>query len=119
MRLKARLLRIATLLLSYLPTALPENEPAHLAWSDSILELAGYPGNDSVRSAVASMVLHLDAGRTRASKQSFVAQIKRSIANQAAYNIMNDIKEKEKAARERQLKEASEAVVQETKEVRV
>ncbi len=112
-QLVSKLLRIATLLASHVPSRLPENDVEHAAWAGSVLSIAGYPDNDSLRCALATMILHLDASRTRASKQSFIKQIKRSIANQAAYNAMSEFKAREKAARGQQLSETSKAVVQE------
>lgn len=84
---------------------LPRNEVEHAAWAGDILELAGLPDNDSFRHALASMVLHLNAGVIRVPKYHFIKELVRSIANQAAYNIMMDLKNKEKAERE---KEAAE-----------
>lgn len=119
MRVKAKLLRLATLLMSYLPSKLPETDPQHEAWARSIVELSGYPDNDSFRSALATMILHLPQGTFKASKQSFIKQIKRSVANQTAFNIMADIKLRDKQRDRQQAEEANAKVVQEASQVGV
>lgn len=112
--MKAKLSRLLRIISSYVPQSLPQNEAAVREWIADLLDLARLPNNSSFQIAIASMVLHLNAGTLRASKQGFIKQLKRSIANQSAYNVMTDLKEQEKkAADERKLQEASGQVVQE------
>ncbi len=112
--MKQKISKLIKWALSFIPTALPQTEADHAKWSTEVLEVAGLPDNTSFRIAISSMVLHLDSGTARASKQGFIRQLKRSIANQCAYNIMTDLKQLEKAADEQRAKEASSQVVQET-----
>lgn len=103
--MKTRLNALIALLRSYMSEALPQTPKAHNDWATAILELSGLPDNSSFRHALSTMVLHLPAGVMKASKQGFIKQLKRSIANQTAYTIMQDIKEQE--ANERKLLENS------------
>lgn len=99
------------------PTPLPETDEQHRAWSKSIIERAGYPDNISFRQAVATMVLHLDASKVEAPKQQFVNELKRSVVNQTAFNIMQDCKAQQEAAdevlRNEEVQAAASQMVQE------
>lgn len=112
--MRARLLKGLRLLLSFIPQALPMDDKAFEAWSADIIALTGFPDNDSVRFALATMVLHLDARYAKVSKRNFIVQLHRASANQAAGNVMQSLKEKQKAANERRLQETPGQMVQKT-----
>lgn len=111
--MRAKLKKAVRLILSYIPQPLPIGRQAHEAWASEIIALAGMPDNDSMRFAVAVMVLHAERSQYTLSKQSFVKQLKRSAANEVAGALMSELKAKQKAAADEQqrVKEASEQVV--------
>lgn len=114
--LKQRLNALIALLLSLIPEALPQTEAEHQKWAGELLALAKLPDNYSFRLALATQVLHLPAGLLYKSRHSFIKELKRSIANQAAYNTMNDLKEQEKRERlleDSKIQEATAVVEQE------
>lgn len=112
MRNKA--IKILKILKSYIPMPLPQNEALLDAWTADLLEVANFPNNPSFRIAVSTMVLHLDAAVYRVSQQQLIKQLRRSVANQSAYNVMQDLKQQEKAAKaasEQQTPEVNPEVV--------
>lgn len=88
------------LLRSLLPSKLPESAPEFSAWSDSILELGDLPKNDSFQGAIATMVLHLGPTVGWKAKYFFLVALRKSMANQLAFGVLESIKAREKAARE-------------------
>lgn len=111
--LKQRLNALIALPLSFIPSPLPLTEAEHERWSEAVLKLGGFPANnDSLKHAIAALLMHLPERCTRKPKQYFIAAIRKSIINQVAYNMMQDIKERDKAARDQKsISEATTAVV--------
>lgn len=102
--------RFLTKARAFFPSALPLTPADHTAWASEILELGGFPDNSSFRHALATMVMHLPQLTTYKSKVWFVWNLKRSIANQTAYQVMTDIKEatkNEQSVQEREVQETS------------
>lgn len=98
--------RLITILLSHIPTKLPVGLTEFQTWSQSILDLSGnYADKDSMTFAIASMVIHLPAGKAYCSKNHFVAGLRKSAANQVASQVFQDIKERQ----QKQLAEATAA----------
>lgn len=111
----------------YVPTRLPIGLTDFHLWADDIIVVNGLPSNDSVRFALATMVLHLEAvskielnflffkiqifTSAYKSKQFFAQGLLKSAANQVAAGHMHDLKEKQKAEQERLKMEAAAAVV--------
>lgn len=92
---------------SYVPTLLPVGLSQFYTWSDSILELSGdYADKESMRFAIASMVIHLPAGKGFCSKNHFVQGLRKSAANQVASQVFQDIKNKQAEATAKQQAEA-------------
>lgn len=86
-------------LLSYLPTQLPVGMSQFEAWSDSILELSGeYADRDSMKFAIASMLIHADARHGSLPKHYFVVRLRKSAANQIASQVFQQVKAKQEAA---------------------
>jgi hypothetical protein len=83
--------------LSYFPTSLPRGAEDFDAWSDSIISMAGSPNNDSVKFTLAVMILHLDPSISKKPKQDFVRLLHKAMSNQVVSQIINDLKEKQKA----------------------
>lgn len=79
--------------LSYLPSKLPVGMSEFEEFSNSILALSGkYADEDSLKFAIASMIIHLPAGKGSAPKNFFVRSLRKSAANQVASQVFQDIK---------------------------
>jgi len=86
-------------LFSYLPSKLPVGLTEFHLWADSIIELAGkYADEDSLKFALASMIMHLDSKRGSAPKAQFVNMLRKVAANQVAGQVFTDIKTKQQEA---------------------
>lgn len=97
-------------LLSYLPTKLPVGTPQFETFADSIIELSGqYADRDSMRFAIASMVIHADHKAASLSKNYFVTRLRKSAANQVASQVFQDIKHKQDEAAK--LKQAEDSAI--------
>lgn len=95
--------RVFRYLRSYLPQALPQSESAMIKFASEICYLAALPCNDSFQHAIFTQVMHLDASAKYVSKQQFISALRRSICNQAAYNLICILKEQnEKKKKEAQ-----------------
>lgn len=80
-------------LLSYLPTKLPVGTTQFDTFADDIIELSGqYADRDSMRFAIASMIIHADHKAAALSKNYFVTRLRKSAANQVASQVFQDIK---------------------------
>ncbi len=99
-------------LLSYLPTPLPVGVSQFESFADSIIELSGpYADVDSMRFAIASMIIHADHKNAALPKNYFVTRLRKSAANQIASQVFQDIKTRQELtlktkAEETALKEA-------------
>ena len=85
---------------SYVPETVPRTEAGLTAWIDEVLELASVPVNNSTRHAIAAQLMHMPERKTTSSKHYFVKTLQRAIINQCAFNVMEDFKAQDKAARE-------------------
>lgn len=86
---------IVSTVLSYIPERLPVGLDAHDSWAADVVALSGLPDNDSMRFAVATMILHADAKAAYLAKQYFVRRLIKGAANQVAGGIMQDLKNKQ------------------------
>jgi len=86
-------------LMSYFPSPLPVGMSQFNTWSDSIIELSGpYADADSMKFAVASMIMHLGAQRSSVPKNFFVKSLRKTAANQIAGQVFQDIKQRQAEA---------------------
>lgn len=82
--------------LSYFPSKLPVGMKQFNDWAESIIELSGkYADDDSLRYALASMILHSGSDKGSKPKAYFVNCLRKSAANQVASQIFQDIKAKQ------------------------
>jgi len=86
-------------LLSFFPSRLPVTQAEFDAWLDSVMALRpeGIPDNRAIRFAAASMMLHVEQGKSWLSKRYFVRKLHRAGANEIAYAFMEKCKADEKA----------------------
>lgn len=79
--------------MSYLPSKLPVGVSQFESFANDIIELSGqYADVDSMRFAIASMIIHADHKHAALPKQYFVTRLRKSAANQVASQIFQDIK---------------------------
>lgn len=87
-------------LLSYLPSKLPVGMTAFHEYSDEVIELSGkFADEDSMRWAIANMVMHLPSTKDKVPKNYFVRCLRKTAANQIAGQVFIDIKTKQDEAR--------------------
>lgn len=98
----------------YLPTSLPLGMTEFKSWSDSIIETYDLPDNDSSRWALAVMISHLDPTTAVKPKIYFSLSVKKSMANQIAFAVMEGLKAKQKAEQEAAQKAESAKQVEAT-----
>lgn len=79
-------------ILSFIPTALPRGSKEFDDFVLSIFQIYNLPDMPSYRNAVASMVMHLGPLTHRKSKRYFAASILKAMANQVAYQKIQDYK---------------------------
>jgi hypothetical protein len=94
--MKNKLLRLLRQVLAYVPTPLPQTDAAIESWIVDICDLADFPLNDSTRHAVATVVMHTPMPKMFVAKQKVITELKRSKANQAAWNVIQAVKDKAK-----------------------
>lgn len=82
------------------PTRLPQGMAEFERWSDDILDLYGMPNNDSTKFALAVSIQHLDSTVSAKPKAFFGRLLQKGAANQIAYAVMQDLKQKQQAAAE-------------------
>jgi hypothetical protein len=86
-------------ILSYFPSKLPVGITEFEAFSSEIIELAGkYADIDSLKFAIASMIIHADARFGALPKNYFVVRLRKVAANQVASQVFTDIKNKQQEA---------------------
>lgn len=97
-QLKKKALKTLCYLLAYFPTRLPLGMPEYEKWADSILELTGeFADPDSLRFALASMVMQGQHKTDRVPKIFFARGLRKAAASQLAGQAFYDIKMKHKA----------------------
>lgn len=84
---------------SRFPTKLPVGATAFEKWADDIIELSGqFADKDSMRYAIASILIHSDSKFGALPKKYFVDRLRKSAANQVASQVFQEIKLKQEAA---------------------
>lgn len=93
-------------LLSRIPTKLPQGRTEFGNWASSIIFMAQFPDNSSIRFALASMIPQLQPvkrgglamPRAKVAKIFFVRALKQGAANQVALTIMQELKQEQQEA---------------------
>lgn len=97
--MQQKALRLLKLLLSYLPSKLPNTPQSVEDWLQDVLSLSGYPDNPGFRSAALTATLHLPERTLYKPKQFFVRNIKAAVVRQQAFQAIEDIRDKAKEER--------------------
>lgn len=98
-----KLKTLLQLILGFFPTPVPIGMTTYKAWTDSIISLYGLPDNNSVRWAIASVVLHLGPQAAFRSKFFFYCTIRAGAAKQIAGAVFQEIKVADALERQKQL----------------
>lgn len=76
---------------------LPQGVAEFHVWAESIITHYGLPLNDSVKFAIATLILHAKEDAAYLSKEYFGHRAIKSAANQVAAGVMQDLKEAQAA----------------------
>lgn len=90
---------------AFFPTPLPQGLAEFETWSESVINLAGAPNNDSVKFALAVQVLHLDSTISHKPKEFFIRSLRKAMSNQIVSQVINDLKAKQQEAAAQSAKE--------------
>lgn len=80
-----------------LPSRLPVGMQEFNEWATDIIDLYGTPDNDSIRFALAAMIINLPSDKFLVSKQEVGHMLLKGMSNQVASFVMYEFKEKQKA----------------------
>lgn len=95
-------------LLSFLPSKLPVGMTEFNSFANDVIELAGeFADRDSMRFAIASMVIHLDSKRGSVPKRQLVNMLRKSAANQVASQVFQELKQKQLDAQKAEQEQAA------------
>lgn len=90
-------------LAAHIPTYLPIGMTEFNAWAESIFKLYSWPDNDSMRFALAAMIINQGSTTVKRSKHYFYTALRASAAKEVAGGVFRDLKikqfEAEKAAK--------------------
>jgi hypothetical protein len=87
--------RFAIKLRNYFPSAVPQGMQEFEDWSSSIIKIYGFPDNDSVRFALATMIMHSGPSAAYVSKRHYAIMIKAGAAKQVASQAFTEIKQRQ------------------------
>lgn len=97
--------RYCLLALALLPSRVPQGRTEFESWASSIISLYGFPDNDSVRFALATMIMHDGPTAAYRPKFRYALMIKAGASKQVASAVFQDIKLRQAEA----IKAAAEA----------
>jgi hypothetical protein len=95
-KLLSYLLKPFLLLKSFFSTELPKTEADFEAFYQDVIDLFKLPSGNQTRQAFATMIMHLPNDVASKSKAWFAVCLKKALANQAAYNVLDKIRQEEK-----------------------
>lgn len=99
-------------LLAYVPTRLPIGMAEFDTWAKSVISLTKLPDNDSTRFALASTVPHQKAEKFLSPKIKYAWLLEKSAANQVAFGVMTELKEKQQRLAAEEAAKQAEATAQ-------
>lgn len=103
--MKQKLQKMIKKVIGMFPHKLPTGVKEFEVFIDKILTTYDLPHNASYKRAVATMIMHEGPLVTKKSLKHFADSIKKSMANQIAYEIIQRIKEEEQ--KQKELEEAA------------
>lgn len=104
--------------LTYLPSKLPQGVTEFENWAKSIITAYNMPDNDSVRFALCTSIMHLDATSAYKPKAYFGKLLIKGASSQVAASIFQELKLKQQEAIKLEAeKQAAEATAIPSKEV--
>lgn len=90
-----KLKQLALRVRAFFPSPVPQGMTEFQEWTQSIIDLYGFPDNDSVRFALATMIMHSGPFSAYVPKRRFAIMIKAGAAKQIAGAVFNEIKQKQ------------------------
>lgn len=91
-----KLLKPFLILLSSLSTNLPQTIKDFDLFYRDLITLFDLPSGNQTKQAFASMLMHLPADKSKAPKKYFAKCLKKALVNQAAFQVLGQIREDEK-----------------------
>lgn len=88
-------------------TRLPIGRTEMNDYLDELFLYSGIPNLPSYRQAVATMVLHLSPTEDKKSRRFFIKAIKKAMANETSYSLIQELKEEEKKKQQKLTSEAA------------
>ena len=96
-RIIAKIKRYYALFRAFFPSQLPQGMKEFKAFSDSIIDLYDFPkNNDGYVNMIATMIQHFDRTVSAVSKYNFSRLMRKAVANEVAYYVIQDLKLKKK-----------------------
>lgn len=95
-----------------LPTALPRGMTEFETWADSIITTYDFPNNDSVRFALATMIIHSGPQDDAKPKYQFARAVRASMSKQIAGGVFQDIKTRQIEAQKAEAAKLAEVTAQ-------
>jgi hypothetical protein len=83
--------------LAFFPAPLPRGMTEFDTWSARLIFAYGLPDNDSIRFALATMIMHLGPTECDKPRRYFGRAVLKGMSAQVANNVMYQLKEKQKA----------------------
>lgn len=96
--MKAKVRKLIDKVRAFFPSPVPQGVSEFESWAKSIIDLYEFPDNDSVRFALATMILHSGPTAAYTSKRYFALMVKAGAAKQVASQVFQDIKTRQLAA---------------------
>lgn len=82
----------------FIPTHLPVGMVEFEVWSKKVIKTYDLPDNDSSKFALATMILHAASTEAKKAARYFGLSARKSMANQVAAQVMQDLKIKQAEA---------------------
>lgn len=92
--------RLLGLIRGFFPAKLPHGRPEFDAFFAKLVSVYALPNNPSYQHAIATMVMNLSPTSAYKAPFYFALSIKKAMANETAYSVIQEIREQEKKARE-------------------
>jgi len=109
--MKEKLNKVYKLIRGFFPERLPQGVTEFNVWANDIISTYRFPDNDSVRFALATMVMHQGPTAAFRSKFYFAIMVWAGASKQVASQVFNDIKTKQMEELKKKQAEATAASV--------